>query len=133
MLILSGQADKVGAVADKDETVQLQRVEIRDPERTSLWTGLAVGLGLAALVGVVVALIMRRRDDDKAVAGVAGVGNYGWNPQVMPPVSGYDNLGRGDPRGLPFNNPYSMSPAQPPEPPSLPSPPPLHQLRIPPV
>ncbi len=107
-------------MADKNEDTQLQRVEIRDPERTSLWTGLAVGLGLAALVGVVIALIVRRREEN----GV--VGNHAWNPQAMTPIPGYDNLGaQGVPPHVPFASPNSSSSALPLVPGPLP-------LRVPP-
>jgi hypothetical protein len=111
-------------VADNNEDTRPQRVEIRDPERTAIWTGLAVGLGLAALVGVIV-LIMRRRDD-----GVSGpVGNHAWNPQAVTPIPGYDNLGAsGVAHHLPpFGVPYNTSQGPPPSPPV-----PLPQVQVPP-
>ena len=41
---------------------RIQRVEIVDPGRASLWTGLAVGISIAALAGVIVAVLLKRRD-----------------------------------------------------------------------
>jgi len=45
----------------------LQRVEIVDPQRSSMWTGLAVGFSIAALAGAIIVIaVMRRREDGQS-------------------------------------------------------------------
>lgn len=51
-----------------------ERLSIHDPERTNLWAGLAMGLGVTAVLGlgVVIVLLFRRRSDDGGVSGALG-------------------------------------------------------------
>jgi hypothetical protein len=76
-------AARAEALADARETVEqiaahreaTTRVEYHDPERSGIWSGLALGLGVASLIGVagvLVYLLVRKKDG--AVVGVQGLG-----------------------------------------------------------
>lgn len=79
----------LGHMNTNDSDIEIEerprRLELRDPERSHLWIGLALGLGVAALVGtvgVVVYLLLRRRKEDEAGGAVAGPPSI-----VVPPPS----------------------------------------------
>jgi hypothetical protein len=68
-------------------------VEVRASERTGLWTGLAVGLGLTALIGlagVVVYLLVRKKDGSVAGARVMADALSGTEivERIMPAAGG---------------------------------------------
>jgi len=64
----------------------IQRVEIVDPQRSSMWTGLAVGLSIAALAGVVIALLLRKSPGPQAPQ-LIGI------PMALPPAQTNAGLG----------------------------------------
>jgi hypothetical protein len=66
------------------------RLELHDPERSGMWSGLAVGLGVAALVGVagVLVYLLVRKKDNQVVGIVQGpVGGLG-RAEPMPMSAG---------------------------------------------
>jgi len=91
-------------------------MQISDPEAGARWTGLAVGFGIAALVGVGALLMMIMRRRDQALSGVIGgpptpVPFYYPAPSLpgsVPPPPGltYGNL--------PSQSTFTPTPLQPP-------------------
>lgn len=87
-------AARAEMLADAQQSLELAkrpesgtRLEYQDPDRTGMWSGLALGVGVAALVGVagvMVYLLVRKKDGQ--VVGVQppmqGLG-YGYTPPII--------------------------------------------------